>query len=253
MTTINTKENYSKYAEIYESSGPQSFYHKYIEKPGMYSLLPDLKGKNVLCIGVGSGDEANYISKLGAKVVGIDISEGLLNIAKKKYPKIQFKNMDMEKLNFPKENFDFVYSSLTLHYSDNLLKLFKKIYSVLKRGGNLQFSITHPVLDSAECYEEGGHRYRVIGSKKDLRTGKSVPIGDYFGNKKMKISFSDEFVVEFNHYTISEWINSVINAGFQITKVLEPIAIKESKLIDEAKYNLYNKKPLQLIVVAKKE
>jgi ubiquinone/menaquinone biosynthesis C-methylase UbiE len=131
MPTQNTVKNYTKYAKEYELKGPQSFYHRFIEKPGMYKLLPDLSGKKVLCIGVGTGDEAAYLQSLGAEVIGIDISEGLLDLAKQKYPQIRFELMDMDKLEFPRDSFDFVYSSLTLHYSDNLINLFKRIYQLV--------------------------------------------------------------------------------------------------------------------------
>ncbi|MEI8143741.1 MAG: hypothetical protein WCG48_03970 [Candidatus Berkelbacteria bacterium] len=76
MTTNNTTKNYTQYAKEYEFAGPQSFYHKFIEKPEMYRILPDLSGKKVLCIGVGMGDEAEYLRNLGAEVIGIDLSEG---------------------------------------------------------------------------------------------------------------------------------------------------------------------------------
>jgi len=108
--------NYAdKWAQKMQSGGDSA--HKYLEKPAMYKKLPDLKNKSVLCVGCGSGEECNHIKSLGAKkVVGIDISKELINQAKKNYPDIEFYVMDIEKLNFPKSSFNFIYSSLALHY-----------------------------------------------------------------------------------------------------------------------------------------
>jgi ubiquinone/menaquinone biosynthesis C-methylase UbiE len=251
MSTQNTLKNYTKYAKEYEKLGPQSFFHKFIEKPDMYGMLPDLSGKKVLCIGVGTGEEADYLRGLGADVVGIDVSEGGLDRAKQKYPGIRFELMDMDKLDFPDESFDFVYSSLALHHSENIKDLFKKIYSVLKVGGVLQFSTTHPVRDAVESFTEGDTSYQVLGSKKI--SGKSYAVGDYFSNRMMQIEWSDDFVVDYYHFTISEWLNSVLNAGFIITKVSEPVAIEEAKDFDEERYLLYNKKPLFFVVQGKKD
>ena len=58
--------------------------HKFLEKPAMYKKLPDLKDKSILCIGCGTGEECEHLKSLGAKrVVGIDISKGLIDFAKK--------------------------------------------------------------------------------------------------------------------------------------------------------------------------
>ena len=86
----------------------------------MYEKLPYLKGKSVLCVGSGTGEECEHIASSDAKrVIGIDISEGLIRCAKKSYPHLEFHAMDMEKLDFPAGCFDFVYSSLAMHYLRN--------------------------------------------------------------------------------------------------------------------------------------
>ncbi|MBU2567031.1 hypothetical protein KKG46_05765, partial [Patescibacteria group bacterium] len=59
-----------------------SIYHSLYEKPAMYSLLPSLKGKTVLSLGCGSGEDSHHLQKKGAKKsVGIDITNKLIDIA----------------------------------------------------------------------------------------------------------------------------------------------------------------------------
>ena len=110
--------------------------HSHLEKPAMYSQLGDIHGKTILCLGCGAGEECAHIKSLGAKkVIGVDISKSLINIAKENFPDIEFKVMDMEKLKFPNSFFDLVYSSLVLHYVRDWGKVFNGILKVLKKNG----------------------------------------------------------------------------------------------------------------------
>lgn len=55
------------------------------EKPALFSLLPDLKGKQILDLGCGYGENCMEFVKMGAsKVVGVDISKKMLEVAKKR-------------------------------------------------------------------------------------------------------------------------------------------------------------------------
>src|SRR3989338_3961687 len=143
--TIKFYGNYAlKWAEKMRSG--KNVAHKFLEKPAMYKNLPNLKGKSVLCIGCGTGEECKHLESLGAKrVVGIDISKGLIDFAKKSYPDFEFHVMDMEKLNFPDNSFDFVYSSLTMHYIKDWTKTLNDIHKILKKDGTFLFSTHHPV------------------------------------------------------------------------------------------------------------
>ena len=142
-TDINTTESYSNYAEQWARrmrSGKNKA-HEYLEKPAMYGKLPDLTDLSVLCIGCGTGEECEHLKSLAAKrVVGIDISEGLIEYAKKSYSDLEFHVMDMEKLDFPLESFDFVYSSLVMHYVDSWDKTLNSISKILKTDGRFLFS-----------------------------------------------------------------------------------------------------------------
>lgn len=120
--------------------------HKYLEKPAMDGELPEsFSGKAVLSIGVGSGDELKEILKRNpARVVGIDISDELMKIAARKYPSVEFKEMDMSDMDFPDATFDFVYSSLAFHYAPDWDILLTEVGRVLKQGGTLLFSTHNP-------------------------------------------------------------------------------------------------------------
>lgn len=155
------KESYSQYAKIWSDmrSGQSNDKkiakanrpHKYIEKPAMYSISPNLKGKKVLCIGCGTGEECHMLIEKGAnEVIGVDLSDGLIALAKENYPNIAFKVMDMEELTFEDNEFDFIYSSLTMHYAPSWAKALSETKRVLKLNHLFQFSTAHTIKWRAE-------------------------------------------------------------------------------------------------------
>lgn len=252
-TDLQTINSYNSGAEKYNSVQPSSFYHKYVEKPAMFSLLPDLKDRKVLCIGVGTGHEANDLASKGAEVTGIDISEGMIAQAKNNFPEINFMVKDMNNLDFADGSFNIVYSSLAFHYANDLKNLFGSIKRVLKKEGLLIFSTTHPVFDSVDFFEESGKKYTVVGHKKDLATNKVEAIGNYFKEEKRTQDWGDNFIVNFYHKTLTTWINSLIESGFKIKKVLEPMPIPEAKELFPDKYEIYTNRPGYILFLAEKE
>lgn len=252
MTDKQTLDSYNRGAKNWVSEQPESFYHKYLEKPAMHLLLPDVKGKKILCIGCGTGEEVNYLNNLEAEVIGIDISEGMLKVAKNNFPNLKLKKMDMMKLDFPKDSFDLVYSSLAFHYTDNLKGLFKGIFKILKDKGNLLFSTTHPFFDAADIFELNGEKYHVIGHSRNIETKKLTTYGNYFKENKITQDWKNNFIVNFEHKTVSTWINDLTETKFKILKVVEPRPVIEAKTFFPEKFEIYSKRPGFIIFLAEK-
>jgi ubiquinone/menaquinone biosynthesis C-methylase UbiE len=74
-----------------------------------------------------------------ADIIATDISDDLLNEARKNLPQVTFKNDDAMKMSFASETFDVVFGSSILHHLDFNLAL-KEIYRVLKPGGKMIFA-----------------------------------------------------------------------------------------------------------------
>jgi len=161
----------------------QNIPHAYIEKPAMMGLLPHLRGKKVLCLGCGTGEECRELLKRGARVYGIDISEVSIEYAREHIPEAQFEAMDMDRdlgLLQAEAPFDVIYSSLAVHYSNDIKALLARLYQLLAPGGQLLFSTVHPLKWAAESY-----RHPVDDTQKSFlmgfeRNGESVTVhGDY--------------------------------------------------------------------------
>lgn len=145
-STKKNEKSYDEHATEWHVAMAANFGHIYLEKPAMVRLLPDLKDKDVLCIGVGSGEELEEILERDPrKVVAIDISGKLLEIAQSRFPQVEFLKRDMVQTGFPAESFDYVYSSLTFHYARDWDALLSEVSRILRKGGRLLFSTHHPV------------------------------------------------------------------------------------------------------------
>ena len=104
------------------------------------NLLP--KSAKVIDIGCAAGRDSKKIFDAGFKVIGIDVSKKLLNIAKKNYPEIEFKLADMAHLSFSDRYFGGIYANAVLHHVDRnkMLPVLKEFYRVLDSGGILYIS-----------------------------------------------------------------------------------------------------------------
>jgi ubiquinone/menaquinone biosynthesis C-methylase UbiE len=204
--------------------------------------------KTVLCLGCGAGEECAYIKSLGAKkVIGIDISKSLINTAKESFPEIEFSVMDMEKLKLPKSSFDFVYSSLVMHYVKDWTKALNEVRKVLKTKGTFLFSTHDPVYWSADKAKIGGDKFRVLGYKKNIKTGKIDIFGDYLNVRKINDVWFDNFKVTYYHKPFSSIMKDILKSGFTIIDCIEPKPLSSAKKIDFEFWSKSNKLPLFII------
>jgi len=97
------------------------------------------KGSRVLDVGCAAGRDCKVFKGAGFSVVGIDLSEKLLAIAKKKHPGISFRLADMRNLPFRENIFDGVFARAVLHHleREEMMGVLKQFYNVLKPGGIL--------------------------------------------------------------------------------------------------------------------
>jgi ubiquinone/menaquinone biosynthesis C-methylase UbiE len=233
-----------------------SIYHSLYEKPAMYSLLPNIKGKKVISLGCGSGEDSNYLKKIGAtKSIGIDISKGLIDIAKESYPNCIFDVMNMEKLNFSDKSFDFAYSSLAIHYIKDWTKTFKEVHRILKPNSYFLFSCEHPIMSSMEISKnDDDGKIKQLAIIKNKKTNNSSIVGDYLNRKELDIKFNTNkasFVTTW-HKSISEIIGEARKAGFLIESFIEPKPKLKMKSLKPADYEILSKIPKFMIFRLKK-
>lgn len=108
------------------------------------AMLKDVQPKNMLDIATGTGDFAIEAMKLNPdKVVGIDISEGMLKLGIEKIKKlglenkIELKTGDSENMPFDNNAFDAITVGFGVRNFENLDQGIAEIYRVLRPGGKL--------------------------------------------------------------------------------------------------------------------
>ena len=235
-------ENSQNYAAQVRDKN-ESIYHSYYEKPAMYKLLPDIQNKDVLSVGCGSGEDSSYLKNQGARrSVGIDLSKGLIEIAKESHKECEFEVMDMEKITFDNSSFDFVYSSLAIHYVENWGNVFKEIFRILKPNSYFLFSCHHPVRFAMDS--SGNETYSILKLEisKNRETKEVVVTGDYLAKRKIIDAWGKDTV---NMWTmpISEISKYIHEAGFLIEQIVEPRPMEEMREIKLGSYNRLSKVP----------
>jgi SAM-dependent methyltransferase len=144
-------EAYNRLAKDYEKHvDTQSGHNAYYERPAMMELLPaEMNHLSILDAGCAAGWYTEQLIKRGAQVTAIDISPEMVEACKRRiHHKATVLTCDLtERLPFGDEAFDFIVSSLTLHYIDDWIPTFRELYRVLKPGGSFIFSVHHPFMD----------------------------------------------------------------------------------------------------------
>ncbi|MBS3149665.1 class I SAM-dependent methyltransferase [Candidatus Woesearchaeota archaeon] len=149
--TKEAESAYNKIAKIYHDKRiTGKDLNELSEQPATFSLLGNIKGKKVLDAGCGSGVYSRLLAEKGAQVYGIELSSEMVDLAKKHCAgmDIDFKQGSINKLPYANNTFDTIIASLVIHYLKNPETALKEFHRVLKKGGILIFSTTHPVLES---------------------------------------------------------------------------------------------------------
>lgn len=147
----------------------------------------------------------------------------------------------MEDLDFEKCSFDIVLSSLAFHYVKDFESLMKNISSWIKEGGELVFSVEHPVFTSNGTqdwyYDDNGNILH-------------FPVDNYYYEGKRETMFLGEKVIKY-HRTITTYINNLLQNHFIIQHIIEPQPSKE--MIDIPGMMDEMRRPMMLLISAKKK
>jgi len=207
-------------------------------------MLPSFKGKRILDLGCGFGWHCHYAIEHGAaSVIGVDISEKMLAVAKEKTSKkIKYTCKSIEDIKFPKDSIDMVISSLAFHYLESFEDIIKNVSVWLTNGGDFVFSVEHPIFTAY-----GTEDWLYDSSGNILHW----PVDNYFSEGKRETKFLGEKVLKY-HKTLTTYLNALIRGGFEIKGVVEPQPNQDMlKTIKGLKDEL--RRPMMLIVSARKK
>ncbi len=210
----------------------------------LQKILPDFRQKKVLDLGCGYGWHCKYAAdQQAASVLGTDISQKMIETAQKinSAAQIDYQCAAMEDLRFPANSFDVVLSSLAFHYVKEFEPLVANISSWIKTGGSFVFSVEHPVFTSYGTqdwyYDQNG---KIL----------HFPVDNYYYEGRREAIFLGEKVIKY-HRTLTTYLNTLLQNGFELQHIVEPQPPKEMMDIAGMKHEM--RRPMMLLVAAIKK
>jgi demethylmenaquinone methyltransferase / 2-methoxy-6-polyprenyl-1,4-benzoquinol methylase len=171
-----------------------------------------IQPKKILDVASGTGDFAfEALSLHPEKVIGFDLSEGMMNLGREKAKKLKVRNTvefvkgDSEKMPFADNSFDAITVGFGVRNFENLEAGLKEIFRVTRPGGKV-------VILEASMPQNA-----IIRSVFSLYFGKIVPlIGKLFSKDARAYSYLPESVLAFPH-------------GLELVRILENIGFRKVK------------------------
>lgn len=183
------------------------------EWPAIRALLPEMAGRKVADLGCGFGWASRWFREQGAaSVLGLDLSRNMIAraLADTADSAIEYRIADLEAQELPAAAFDLVYSALTFHYIRDFDRLLRAIHAALVPGGDLVFTIEHPIFMAAT------HPHWM----QDQEGRKIWPVGGYSIEGERRTDWFAKGVLK-HHRTLATTINSLIAAGFALRQIVE--------------------------------
>jgi SAM-dependent methyltransferase len=214
-------------------------YRDFVNTPAFLAMLPDVANLSGLDIGCGEGHNTRLVARLGARSGGrmtaLDISPIFVGHAQgmeKDEPEgIDYLRASAVELPFADHSFDFIMATMSFMDAPEHEKIMAEAYRVLRPGGFLQFSITHP------CFQTPGWKWVLDGTGKKF----AMECRDYFDPPEVDIDewiYSSapidlqeklrKFRIPVFRRILSGWLNLLIDAGFTVERLAEPHADDET-------------------------
>lgn len=171
----------------------------------------DLKGKKILGLASGGGQQMPIFSALGGICTVMDITKEQLDseelVAKREGYEIEIVKADMtKKFPFPDETFDLIFHPVSNCYIEDVHHVFKEAYRVLKKGGiflaGLDIGINYAFNEETNKLE-----YK-------------LPFNPLKDEEQMKLSLDGDYGIQFSH-NLEEQIGGQIKAGFTLTDIID--------------------------------
>ena len=126
-------------------------------------FLQSLEGTKILDVGCGNGKDCKYILQKGFDINGIDLSKGMLEIAKERVPEGKFEVMDIANITYPDNSYDGIISNCSLFHvpAEELPKTVESFARILKPNGKLLLILQEGLGETMieEPYRKGVHIY----------------------------------------------------------------------------------------------
>ncbi|PKM49003.1 MAG: hypothetical protein CVV02_17930 [Firmicutes bacterium HGW-Firmicutes-7] len=159
MEVSHVQNAYSKIASKYADEFYKELDNKPLDRYLLKAFCSMIRKNGIACdMGCGPGHITRYIHNRGINIIGMDISKGMIQQAKKLNPGIDFEEANMLELNCIERKFSGIISHYSIvHFEASELKMvFNGINSILEEDGLLliAFHVGDEALFVKELLEE---------------------------------------------------------------------------------------------------
>ena len=147
--TSDTRELYDQNANNWVRNEPSSL-SDYTGRKRVLELCEPVAGKRILDLGCGEGYCSRILRRRGAQVLGVDISDQMIEQAikaeKVEELGIDYAVHDAAQMRLGESQFDLVVAVFLFNYLnvDQMRKTMSNVHSTLRSGGQFVFAVPHP-------------------------------------------------------------------------------------------------------------
>jgi len=214
--------------DYFATNADTSPHNAYTDRPAMLALAGDVAGLRILDVGCGAGHYAAELLKCGAEVVGIDGSATLLGHARALLgERVDLHLHDVERpLDFIEDAaFDGIVCALVLHHVTNRAQLLSELRRVLRPGGRLLVSTSHPTAD-----------WRRFG-------------GSYYAEDWVDLPVAGgAFSIHYQRMPLETFLAELLDSGFVLERLVEPRPTPALRDLDETAFSKLQQAPSFLAV-----
>ena len=125
--------NYDQFSQIYDLS--RGVNPKTVNDLVEFTYVD--QNSLLLDMGCGTGNYTNALKQYVQYIIGLDLSLGMINKAKDKFPNLEYTNSNVLWIPFRSEIFNALYLIQVIHHISNKFLLFKEVYRVLQKNGHI--------------------------------------------------------------------------------------------------------------------
>lgn len=194
----DVEDGYTHWAPSYDGPNPAIE----LETPIVESIVRDLSPGTALDAACGTARHAALLDSLGWKVIGVDGTDAMLDVARSKVPGADFRVGRLEALPVDDGSVDLVVCALALTHVEDLRPVYADFARVLRPGGRVVTTDIHPIFTITGL---------MAGFPKDglRRAPGAVPSELHF-------------VPNLTHHT-SEYVDAILGAGLRLSGCREPL------------------------------
>lgn len=180
-------------------------------KPVPADWFPDLKGKKLLGLASGGGQQIPIFAAQGADCTVLDYSERQLEserlVADREGYEINIIRGDMSKpLPFADESFDLIFHPVSNCYIEDVIHVWKECFRILKKGGRLLAGMDNGI--------------NFIFDNEERTLTHSLPFNPLKSEVQMAFLQEDNLGIQFSH-TLEEQLRGQLQAGFRLLDLYE--------------------------------